>query len=267
MATHPHACDSTVDDAPAAPSAALFDMSGKTVLVTGASRGLGCAMVRAFANAGADVVLASRSLPACEEIACEIRKLGRKALAVSCDLSRWTEVERLVEAAYGEFDRIHVLVNSIGMSPKMPSSAHITESLLGQVIDVNFKGPFRLTALVGARMAAQGGGSIINVSSRSALRPNAANPAYAAAKAALNAASVAIALELAERNVRVNLITPGPFATDMAAEWIASHGAQNLSSMRRVGQPREIVTAALYFASDHSSYTTGANLVIDGGKS
>jgi NAD(P)-dependent dehydrogenase (short-subunit alcohol dehydrogenase family) len=264
MARHSRVCDSTPCRAP--PPVALFDMSGKKVLVTGASRGLGCAMALAFANAGADVVLASRSLPDCEEVACEIRKLGRQALAFSCDLGRWTEVERLVEATYCELSRIDVLVNSVGISPKVPSSAEITESLLAQVVDVNFKGPFRLTALVGARMATQGGGSIINISSRSALRPNAANPAYAAAKAALNAGSVAIALELAERGVRVNLITPGPFATDMAAEWIATHGAHNLSSMRRAGQPHEIVTAALYFASDYSSYTTGANLVVDGGK-
>lgn len=244
----------------------LFDMSGKTVLITGGSRGMGRAMSHGFAAAGADVIVTSRKLDACEAVAAEIRSAGRRALAVACHVGKWDDIERLMGAAYGEFGRIDVLINNAGMSPASPSSDSVSEALFDKILDVNFKGPFRLTAKVAKRMAEQGGGSIINVSSLSAIRPSPATSPYAGAKAALNAASVAIALEYAARGVRVNVIAPGAFATDIAQGWADPEQVRLRAASQRVADPREIVTAALYFASDFSSFTTGANLRVDGGR-
>ena len=246
--------------------ARLFDMSGKTVLITGGSRGMGRAMALGFAAAGADMVVTSRKLDACEAVAANIRAQGRRALAVACHVGKWDDIERLVEAAYAAFGRIDVLINNAGMSPASPASESVSEALFDKIQDVNFKGPFRLTAMVARRMAEQGGGSIINVSSLSAIRPSPATSPYAGAKAALNAASVAIALEYAARGVRVNVIAPGAFATDIAAGWADPEQVRLRAASQRVADPREIVTAALYFASDFSAFTTGANLRVDGGR-
>lgn len=246
--------------------ASLFDMTGKVVLVTGGSRGMGRAMSLAFAAAGADLVVASRKLESCEEVAALVRQQGRRALAVSCHVGKWDDIERLVEAAYAEFGRVDVLINNAGMSPASPSSASVPEALFDKVVDVNFKGPYRLTALVAERMAAQGGGSIINVSSLSAIRPQPSVSPYAGAKAALNAASVAIAMEYASRGVRVNVVAPGAFATDISSGWSDPEAVRMRAACERVADPREIVTAALYFASDYSGFTTGANLRVDGGR-
>ncbi len=246
--------------------AELFDMSGKVVLITGGSRGMGRAMSLAFARAGADVIVASRNLESCEEVAEMVRAEGRCALAIACHVGKWADIEHLVEIAYGEFEKIDVLVNNAGMSPASPTSATVSESLFDKIVDVNFKGPFRLTALVAARMAKDGGGSIINVSSLSAARPQPSVSVYAGAKAALNAASKGIAMEYGARGVRVNVISPGAFATDIAKHWSDPEKVRMRAAMERVADPREIVTAALYFASDFSGYTTGANIRVDGGR-
>jgi NAD(P)-dependent dehydrogenase (short-subunit alcohol dehydrogenase family) len=246
--------------------AALFDMTGKVVLVTGGSRGMGRAMSLAFAAAGADVIVASRKLESCEEVATLVRQQGRRALAVSCHVGKWHDIERLVEAAYAKFGRVDVLINNAGMSPASLSSATVSEALFDKVVDVNFKGPYRLTALVAARMAVHGGGSIINVSSLSAIRPQPSVSPYAGAKAALNAASVGVAMEYASCGVRVNVVAPGAFATDISSGWSDPEAVRMRAACERVADPREIVTAALYFASDYSGFTTGANLRVDGGR-
>jgi NAD(P)-dependent dehydrogenase (short-subunit alcohol dehydrogenase family) len=244
----------------------LFDLASKTALITGGSRGLGRAMSMAFAAAGANVVVTSRKLEACEDVARTVRAMGCRALAIACHVGKWSDIDSLIERAYGEFGRIEVLINNAGMSPHAPSSAEMSEALFDKILDVNFKGPFRLTALIAARMAEHGGGSIINISSIAALRPNPRTAAYAAAKAALNACSTAVALEYGSRNVRVNVISPGAFATDVASSWTDFDEVRKRAAMQRVADPREIVTAALYFASTYSSFTTGANLKIDGGR-
>lgn len=246
--------------------AELFDMSGKVVLVTGGSRGMGRAMSLAFAKAGADVIIASRKLESCEEVAGLVRAEGRRALATACHVGKWEDIERLIEIVYGEFGKIDVLVNNAGMSPASPSSADVSKALFDKVVDVNFKGPFRLTALIAARMAEAGGGSIINVSSLSAIRPQPGVSVYAGAKAALNTASKGIAMEYGARGVRVNVISPGAFATDVATHWSDPEKVRMRAAMERVADPREIVTAALYFASDFSGFTTGANMRVDGGR-
>jgi NAD(P)-dependent dehydrogenase (short-subunit alcohol dehydrogenase family) len=248
--------------------AELFDLSGRVALVTGGSRGLGREMVLAFARAGADVVIASRKLDRCEAVAREVEAAtGRRALAHACHVGRWDDLERLVEAAYGAFGKIDVLVNNAGMSPLYDDVASVSEELWDKVLAVNLKGPFRLTALVGTRMAAGAGGSIINVSSVGSIRPYGGIVPYAAAKAGLNAMTVAFAHAFGP-TVRVNCIMPGTFVTDINRNWDwETFRAQHATrlALRRAGEAAEIVGAALYLASDASSYTTGAILRVDGG--
>jgi len=246
----------------------LFDLSGKVTLITGGSRGLGREMALAFARAGADVVIASRKLDTCRETAAQVEGLGRQALAHACHVGDWTQLAGLVDAAYGRFGKVDVLVNNAGMSPLYPSLAEVSEALWDKVLAVNLKGPFRLSALVGTRMAAGNGGSIVNISSIAAMRPAPTEAPYAAAKAGLNALTVAFAHGFGPK-VRVNCIQAGPFLTDISKAWdmeSAKKRFQALLALRRAGNPEEIVGAALYFASDASSFTTGAVLRVDGGQ-
>lgn len=248
-------------------AAKLFDLSGKVALVTGGSRGLGHAMALAFARAGADVVIASRKADACASTAREVEALGRSALAHACHVGDWHALDALVDAAYARFGKVDVLVNNAGMSPLYPSLAEVSEALWDKVLAVNLKGPFRLTANVGTRMAAGDGGSIVNVSSIAAIRPTPTETPYAAAKAGLNALTEAFAHAFGPK-VRVNCIMAGPFLTDIAKAWDPKmkQYMEATSALRRAGEPGEIVGTALYFASAASSFTTGAILRVDGGR-
>jgi len=245
-----------------------FLLTDRVALVTGGSRGLGREMVKAFAAAGAHVVIASRKMENCQELADEIMATtDRQALPYGCHVGDWDQIDGLVEAAYERFGRVDVLVNNAGMSPLYPSLADHSEALYDKVFDVNLKGPFRLMATVGARMADGDGGSIINVSSGGAVRPRPSIIPYAAAKAGLNAMTIGFAHAFGPK-VRVNCIQAGPFLTDISKAWDLEavrkeHEAH--FALRRPGNPDEVVGAALYFASDASSWTTGAILPVDGG--
>jgi NAD(P)-dependent dehydrogenase (short-subunit alcohol dehydrogenase family) len=245
----------------------LFDLTGKVALITGGSRGLGRAMALAFARAGADLVIASRKLDACQATAREIEALCRRALPYACHVGQWDQLEGLVDSAYRHFGKVDVLVNNAGMSPLYPSLVDVSEALWDKVLAVNLKGPFRLCALLGSRMVATGGGSIINVSSVAAVRPTPVETPYGAAKAGLNAITIAFAHAYGP-TVRVNAIMPGPFLTDISKAWdldLVRGMLEVRTALKRAGNPDEIVGAALYFASDASSFTTGAVLQIDGG--
>jgi NAD(P)-dependent dehydrogenase (short-subunit alcohol dehydrogenase family) len=244
-----------------------FDLTDRIALVTGGSRGLGREMVLAFARAGADVVIASRKQDACQALAEEVRaETGRRALGVGCHVGRWAECDRLADRVLEQFGRVDVLVNNAGMSPLYPSLAEVSEELYDKVLAVNLKGPFRLSARIGTAMAAGAGGSIIHVSSVAAVQPTPSEVPYGAAKAGLNNLTLSLARAFAPR-VRVNCIMPGPFLTDISKAWPAEvHAAvEHAVPLGRGGEAREIVGAALYLASDASSYTTGAVLKVDGG--
>ena len=246
-----------------------FRLDDKVVVVTGASKGLGRAMTLGFAAAGADVVVSSRKLDECEKVASEVRALGRRALAVSCHVGDWAQCAALVDAAVAEFGRIDVLVNNAGIAPVPPSLLGITEDLYQKTMDVNFKGPLRLTALAAEHMAP--GSAVINISSKASLRPSPFTVVYAAAKAAQNALTKAAAQELGPRGIRVNSIVCGTFHTDSfhksaPTEQAQQYVAKNLS-LGRVADADEIVGTALYLATDASSYLTGELLVLDGGGS
>jgi NAD(P)-dependent dehydrogenase (short-subunit alcohol dehydrogenase family) len=242
----------------------LFDLSGKVALVTGGSRGLGYEMVKAFAAHGADVMITSRKLEACEKVAAEVKTMGRKAVTYACNVANWNELDGLVDAAYAAFGKVDILVNNAGSSPLAPSSLDTPEQLFDRIVSLNFKGPFRLMSLVGSRMAAGEGGSIINISSAGALRPRPQIAPYAGAKAALNAITEAFAFEYGPK-VRVNTISPGRFLTDVSKAWPEEHKKNATAALKRSGRPEEIVTAALYLASGNSSFTTGSVVRVDGG--
>jgi NAD(P)-dependent dehydrogenase (short-subunit alcohol dehydrogenase family) len=240
-----------------------FDLTGKVALVTGGSRGLGYQIVRAFADRGADVIIASRKLDNCEKVAQEIQALGRRALPFSVHAAKWDSIDRLIEAAYAEFGRIDILVNNAGMSPPMPSH-DVTEELFDSVVGLNFKGPFRLASQVAKRMYDAAGGAIINVSSSGALMPLPNVIPYGSSKAALNAMTRSLAAEYGPK-VRVNTLSPGPFLTDISKAWTPEAREKNDSAIGRPGHPEEIVTAALFLASPASSFTSGAIVRVDGG--
>ncbi|MBT8146514.1 MAG: glucose 1-dehydrogenase [Gammaproteobacteria bacterium] len=244
-----------------------IDMSGKVVLITGSTRGLGLAIARGFAEAGASLVITSRKADAVERVAAEFAAEGVNVLAHACNVGNWAEIEALVEAVYAHFGRVDVLVNNAGMSPLYPDLGSVTEALYDKVLAVNLKGPFRLSVLVGERMVEEGSGSIINISTGGAANPSPDFAAYGAAKAGLNNLTISMAKAFAP-SVRVNCIQAGPFMTDIANAWDIDDTNEKLSHMQamgRIGEPGEIVGAALYFAGNQASYTTGAILNVDGG--
>jgi NAD(P)-dependent dehydrogenase (short-subunit alcohol dehydrogenase family) len=244
-----------------------FRCDGKIVIVTGGSKGLGRAMALGFAEAGADVVVASRKLEPCQKVAAEIEALGRRALAVSCHVGDWAQCDALIEATVAAFGRIDVLVNNAGIAPVPPSLAGITEALFAKTIDVNLRGPMRLTGQAAEHMPP--GGTIINISSKASTHPSPTTVVYAAAKAGLNALTKAAAIELAPRGIRVNGIICGTFMTDSLASSLPSEAAAVAAASRvlvgRIADPTEIVGTALYLATEASSYLNGQMLTLDGG--
>ena len=245
----------------------LFDLTDKVALVTGGSRGLGRAITLAFAAHGANVVIASRKAESCAAVAKEAEALGAQALPHACHVGHWDELAGLADAAYAAFGQVDVLVNNAGMSPLYPKLSAVTEELFDKVIGVNLKGPYRLSALIGERMAAGGGGAIINVSSTAAVQATPDSEPYGAAKAGVNSLTLSLARAYAPK-VRVNCIQAGPFLTDISRAWDMAafeRNAKQRIALQRGGQPQEVVGAALYLASDAGSFTTGAILRVDGG--
>ncbi|WP_028933256.1 SDR family NAD(P)-dependent oxidoreductase [Pseudonocardia spinosispora] len=243
------------------------EFSGKVVLVTGGSRGMGKAMVEAFAARGASVIIASRKIEACQELAVSVSSAyGVTAVPVACNVSSWSDCDALTERAYAELGRVDVLINNAGLSPLYPSLNEVSEALFDKVIGVNLRGPFRLGSAIGTRMAEGEGGSIINISSIAAIRPGPHELPYAAAKAGLNVITEGMAHAFGP-SVRVNAIQAGPFRTDISTAWSPETFARFEQSLalKRCGEAEEIVGAALYFASSAASFCTGAVLRLDGG--
>lgn len=245
----------------------LFDLTDQVVLISGGSRGLGREMAFAAAHCGADVIIASRNMDNCVATAREIEsQTGRTAMPYQVHVGRWDELDGLVDAAYDGFGKVDTLINNAGMSPLYDKLTDVTEKLFDAVFNLNLKGPFRLSALVGERMVAAGRGSIINVSSAGSLRPSPDIIPYAAAKAGLNVMTEGLARAFGPA-VRVNTLMAGPFLTDVSKAWNLddTHNSFGHLSLQRAGKPPEIVGAALFLASDASSFTTGSMVRADGG--
>ena len=226
------------------------------------------AIGKAFAERGADVIIASRKLENCQEVADECRSLGREALAISAHVGRWAECDRLIEEAYDAFGHVDILVNNAGMSPRAPSH-EVSEALFDSVVNLNFKGPFRLASRIGKRMyddvEAHGVGCIINVTSSGSLMPLPQVVPYGSSKAALNAMSRSLAWEYAP-HVRVNTLSPGAFRTDIVEAWPDKGQGPIAIPRGHAANPPDIVTAALYLASPASVNVTGSLVRCDGGQ-
>jgi NAD(P)-dependent dehydrogenase (short-subunit alcohol dehydrogenase family) len=244
-----------------------MSFEGKSVFVTGGSRGIGRAVAEGMAAAGADVVIASRKLDSCEQAAKEISAAtGRRAVPMAFHAGRWDDAEVLADAVHDELGRCDVLVNNAGMSPLYPDLPSVSEELYDKVHAVNARGPFRLSALLGTRMAEGEGGVILNVTTAGTLRPGADDLPYAMAKAGLNAMTLALAGAWAPK-VRANLLMPGAFDTDIATHWTPEmrEAATRINPLGRMGVPQDMVGIAVLLASDAGAYINGAQILVDGG--
>ena len=246
-----------------------FSLAGKVALVTGASRGIGAAIARAYAQAGADVAVTARSREALEAVAAGVERLGRRALVATCDVTRGDEIARCVGSVEDAFGRIDVLVNNAGGPVFNAPVLELRDAGWQRLIDLNLTSVFRFCRLVGRGMVDRGSGSVVNVASVVANRPWPALADYSAAKAVVLILTQVLALEWGAAGVRVNAITPGWVMTDINRAFLEAERDRRLAldsvPMGRLGETEDIVGAAMFLASDASAYVTGANLAIDGG--
>jgi NAD(P)-dependent dehydrogenase (short-subunit alcohol dehydrogenase family) len=248
-------------------NADMFSLDGRVAIVTGASSGLGAAIATAMAQAGADVVIGARRKDRLEEVAATIRDAGRRALAVTTDVARPEDCERLVDSAMEEFGRVDVLVNNAGFGGTLAASSEDTTENFLSVLDVNLSGAYWMARACGRVM--QPGSSVINISSVAALttfRMPAAG--YTASKAGLLGLTRDLAAQWGERGIRVNALLPGVFMTEATAHYSESYLRKTIRARipaGRIGEPRDIAAAAVFLASDAASYITGVSLPVDGG--
>ena len=248
-----------------------MELQGRTAIVTGASRGIGRAIAELLAAEGASVALVSRSADALEEVAAGIRSRGGAALAVAADVTAPEAAEQIAAATMAEFGSVAVLVNNAGGNTFMAPIADLRPSGWDKALALNLGSAIRLIQATLPALVASGHGSIVNVSSVTALRAAPLLGAYGAAKAALASATQTLAVELGTQPVRVNALVPGWIATDLT-EFLRHDDGLEGSLLGRVpmgrwGRPEEIAQAALFLAGDRSSFMTGQSLVVDGGLS
>ncbi len=245
-----------------------FSLEGKVALITGGSRGIGKAIALEFARAGADIVVASRKLEACKLAADEIANLGRRAIGVSAHAGKIEQLENLVDIALDHFGKIDILVNNAGTNPHFGGTINIEKAAWDKTFDVNLHGAFFLTQLIFNRWMRDHGGVVINMASVAGFRPAPMTGAYCVTKAALIMLTQVLAAELGAYNIRVNAVAPGFVKTDMSkAVWSSDMFKERVKTLPipRLGDTDDIVGAALYLASDASSFMTGETIVIDGG--
>ena len=259
-------------------SEAKYSLEGKVAVVTGAKRGIGAEIALTFARAGADVVVGTRVVEDGQlaVVAKEIEKLGRRALAVQVDISRKADVDNMVEKAIGAFGHIDILVNNAAIAFWRPM-LEVTEEDWDNVVDIDLKGYFLCSQAVAKKMVERGkGGDIINVASVAGVRlgeymrkVETQLGVYAVAKAGVLMLNKALAQEWAPYNIRVNAISPTRVLTPMSLAWDNPEEAKRSSAyipLGRIAQPGDVAGAALFLASDASSYITGDNIMVDGGQ-
>lgn len=247
----------------------IFSLEGKIAYVTGASRGIGRAIGIGLAQHGADVALAARSVEGLEETAALVRAAGRRALVVECDVTDTAAVEASVARTIEELGGLDIVVNNAGGTRFMSPLVGMREDGWHKVLDLNLSSAFRVCKAAGPHLLGQGRGSVINVASVDGVQPTPLRANYSSAKAGLIAMTRVLAQEWAPIGVRVNALSPGAVDTEI---WGALSKDENFVKMTlaqipmgRWAQPEEIVGAAVFLASEASSYVTGANLIVDGG--
>jgi NAD(P)-dependent dehydrogenase (short-subunit alcohol dehydrogenase family) len=247
----------------------MFQLEGKTAIVTGASRGIGKAIARGFAQAGADLVLVSRNLPALEIVANEIEAFGRKVFPISADIGNPEDINNVVETAIKIFPRIDILLNNAGISPILKKAEEMSFKEWEEIVRVNLTGTFLFCQATGKVMIQQGSGKIINMVSVGAVVGFPRQIAYCATKGGILQLTKVLAIEWTRYNIQVNAIGPAYLETEltkgMRDSKIISENLLRRTPMGRFGKPEEIVGAAIYLASDASSYVTGQTLFVDGG--
>ena len=246
----------------------LFDLTGQVALVTGASRGFGRSIAGALAGAGAHLVLTSRTLKDVEAVAAELASTGRKILPLQADVTQVEDVEEAVRRAVATLGRIDVLINNAGINIRKPA-LELTETDWDQTLDTNVKGCFRVAKAVGRHMVARQKGCIVNIASMLASVTLPERAAYASSKGGLVQMTRTLAVEWAPYNVRVNAICPGPFLTDLNKVILDDPEKvkffMDRMPMKRFGKPEELHGAAIFLASEASSFITGTTIYIDGG--
>jgi NAD(P)-dependent dehydrogenase (short-subunit alcohol dehydrogenase family) len=245
-----------------------LQLDGKVAVVIGGTSGIGRALAVGLAESGADVIATSRSLDNVNEVSSEIKKLGRRTLSLVSDVSDRRSLEAVKDAILDEFGTIDILVNSAGMTRRIPT-IECPDEIWNQIMDVNLNGTLRSCQIFGGAMLDKGKGSIINIASLATFVAFFEVAAYGASKAAVGSLTRSLAVEWATKGVRVNAIAPGIFPTGLNKDLLASprgHELMARTPMNRFGLVEELVSSAIYLASDQSSYTTGQILVVDGGQ-
>ncbi|HRO60497.1 MAG TPA: glucose 1-dehydrogenase [Burkholderiaceae bacterium] len=248
----------------------LFDLTGKVALITGASRGIGRAIAERMAEHGAKVVISSRKLDACEQVASGIRERGGEAIAVACNIGRKEELKALVDATNDQWGRIDVLVCNAAVNPYFGPSVDMPDEAFDRVMNSNVRSNFWLCNMVVPAMAERGDGTVIIISSIGGFQGSDVLGAYCISKAADMQLARNLAVEWGQKNIRANCIAPGLIKTDFArALWenpeIHDKSVQH-TALGRIGEPDEIAGAAIFLASPAGRYTTGQTIVVDGGR-
>jgi len=252
-------------------TAELFDLTGKVVIVTGSTKGIGRAMVEGLASAGASVVVSSRKQDLCDLVAAEVAATtGAEVFARACHVGEWDAIQEFVSAVYERFGRIDGLVNNAGINPARVKPEDMTLEFWRKVFCVNVEGPLRTSQCAFPIMREQGGGSIVHVGTMAAYSGGGAVCAYGASKAALWNLAKSQASEWAQHGIRVNFLSPGPFMSEMmeGGERTAPGFLDLVASgtfQKRIADPGEIVGPVCYLVSDASSFVTGDDLSVSGG--
>jgi dehydrogenase/reductase SDR family protein 4 len=245
-----------------------FSLKDKNALITGASRGIGRVLAIGLAQAGADVAIASRKLPDLEKTAEEIRKTGRKCIAIPTHVGRIEEINNLVKRVVDEFGKIDILVNNAATNPSMAPAIDVDDRAWDSVMNLNLKGLFFLSQAVARIMKEKGGGKIINIASTAGISPDIL-PIYSISKAGVIMATKVMAQQWAQYNIRANAVAPGMTKTGFSQPlWSNPDILKAVTErypMGRIADPEEMLGAVIYLASDASSYVTGQVLAVDGG--
>lgn len=246
-----------------------FDLTGRTAIITGSTKGIGRSIAEALARSGARVVVSSRKADACEEVAAAIRAEGREAAAIPCHIGKREDLEGLVAKTRVKFGPIDVLVCNAAVNPYYGPLAKLPDDAFTKIMDSNVRSNLWLCNLVMPEMAERGTGSVIIVSSIGGLKGSATLGAYGISKAADMQLARSLAVEWGPKNVRINCIAPGLVRTDFARTLWENpsllQAAETNTPLRRIGEPDDIAGAAVFLASPASSWMTGQTLVIDGG--